>query len=829
MANNNPDLLYLRSREDLLRYEDARFNSLVQAVADFYSTRNDQSIWGNFLRALAIELSKLDYDYSYDLVNKDPSLLTPPDIRRRWAAPLYVSSNWPSTGQFDTQYKQMLVDLITAYKEGTTVKAIHDVILAYTGISINVVELYKQIGNGVFDQSDRNSISVSVQVGGSSSDPTTTVTSLAQLQTIIQSLYNAIALAKPAHVGLEFTTIFGVGTGEGPTSESEGLQCMLAPQNVTAQQFALLPADQQIFYKQSGYAAINPALYWIGTTKFPLGSLLRDSNGNFQLLTSIGVYPNTSGILQPSWGTQTGDVTADNELTWRNVSPNVASTSVNSGVLTVTLGFAVPISTGMTVKLINLGTSTFLNGVPLTVTGTSNAGTTFTANFTYPDYGTIFEPSGTATFPLPSTISNVQFGELDTDWRSLYQELYTNFCCAPCAAGQLCCDQEAQGITDTLRIFIKQIEYPPFGPMLWIAPLSNFKLNPDGTPAKDSKGEPIPLNPANPKTTVAAYGRKLLAQLTAAQWTALPSIFVNILNGMADGTNATYSYVPTTQFLHEGEYVTVQGFSNAALNVTAPVHNVYNLVANIQQVAISSNILTVTAPNSFKPGMLVTFAGTGEPFLNGQTVVVTSATGTQFTANFASPDYINPSGVGTAEVSTFQISMTATAALQSPSVTADAGMLTPTLQSAYYLKSGNYILGDPPINTDLTSPAVGSSWVPGGTVFQGQIVVDPNGNQQLALNAGVSDVNAPFGGWNVSLNGVTLDGGVSWRNIGRGTFGDPSTWVMILNMGTGATPPPPTGEVGNVDPNMLYGLVAPRLDQVWEVSGGDQDFIFGLY
>src|SRR5271157_3647205 len=160
--NNNPDLLYLRSREDLLQYEDARLNSLLQAMADFYTTRNDQSIWGNFLRALAIELSKLDYDYSYDIVNKDPSLLTPPDIRRRWAAPLYVSASFPSKQQFDAQFKLMLVQLLAAYRQGTTVQAIQDVIFAYTGIHIQVVEMYKQIGNGVYDQSDRNSISVTV-------------------------------------------------------------------------------------------------------------------------------------------------------------------------------------------------------------------------------------------------------------------------------------------------------------------------------------------------------------------------------------------------------------------------------------------------------------------------------------------------------------------------------------------------------------------------------------------------------------------------------------------------------------------------------------------
>jgi hypothetical protein len=819
MANNNPDLVYFKSRDDLLQYEDAKFNALIQAMANFYSTRNDQSIWGNFIRALAMELGRTDYGYNYDVVGKNPSFLTPSDIRRRWADPLYVSSNWPSLSQTDTQYKQMLVDLISAYQEGTTVKAIHDVILAYTGISVNVVELYKQIGDGVFDQSDRNAISVAVQVGGAGSNPLTTVTSLLQLQTIVQSLYNAIALAKPAHVGLEFTTIFG---------EGEDLQCIISPQNVTQAQFAQLPAYEQPFYGFTGYTAINPALYWKKSTVFPLGSLLRDSNGNFQLVTGIGVFPNNSGIAQPTWstvgatldihGNLVGPTTADNQLTWTGVSPAVESTSVTFNVLTVNLSFAVPVSTGTVVKLINLGVSTFLNNVPLTVTSVS--GNSFTASFTHPNYPAQAEASGTATFGLPGDITTVQFGLLNPTWKALYQQLYTNFCCVPC-------DSVPHGMTDTLRIFVQQVETPPSGPMLWVAPLANFRLNADGTVAKDSRGNPIPLSPANPKTTVAAYGRRLSAGLLPAQWQALPTVFVNILNGMSDGVNATYTYVPTTQFLHEGEYVTIQGFSAASLNVTAPVHDVFNLVANVRSTSIASNVLTVTAPNNLKVGMLVTFANTGEAFLNGQTVVVLSATPTAFTANFTAADYSNSFDTGTAEVSTFQIASTATVALQTPSVQADAGMLSPTLQSAYYLANNTYVLGTPPINSSLSSEAVGSSWVPGGTVFLGQIVVDPNGNQQLALNPGISGIHKPS--WNDTLDGSTPDNTVNWRNIGKNTFSDPTGWVQILNMGTGSTPPPPTGEVGNVDPNHLYGLVAPRLDLVWEISGGDDLNIFGLY
>jgi hypothetical protein len=785
MANNNPDLLYIRSRTDLLRYEDARFNSLIQAVADFYSTRNDQSIWGNFLRALAIELAKLDYDYGYDLVNKDPSLLTPPDIRRRWAAPLYISSNWPAPGQFDTQYKQMLVDLIAAYKMGTTPEAIHDVILAYTGISINVVELYKQIGNGIFDQSDRNAISVSVAVGGAGSNPLTTITSLTQLQIIVQSLYNAIALAKPAHVGLEFTTIFG---------EGEDLACIISPQILSAQQFAQLGTDEQAFYQFTGYTQLNPALFWRASTAFPLGNLLRDSNGNFQIVTSIGSLPNHSGLIVPGWNPTSGQNTTDFDLTWNNISPAVTGTAVSSNIVTVTLSFNVPLNIGVTVKLSNLGVSTFLNNVPLVVKSTS--GSTFTASFVHPDYATHAETQGTATFALPANITTVQYGSLTPTWQNLYQKLYTNFCCANGT-----CASTPQGMTDTLRIFVKQVEQPPFGPMLIQAPV---------------------LDPKNPKTTIAAYGRMLQPKLTPAQWAALPQVFVNITNAFADGINATYSYVPTTQFLHENEVLTITGFSNAALNLTAPIKNVFNSVANILGTSITSNVLTVKAPNTFVANQLVTLRGTAEPFLNGQSLIIITATPTAFTASFTHADYSNSADSGTAEVSTFQIASTATVALETPSPIANAGLLSPTLQAAYYFSNGMYILGLPPIQLS-PSVGVGSSWVPSGNVFQGQIVVDSNGNQQLALNSGVSGASLPP--WNLVKQGFTDDGTVVWRNVGRNTFSASTTWVQILNMATDQ----PTGEVGNWDANHQYGLLAPRIDQVWEISGGDQDFIFGLY
>ena len=809
--NNNPDLLYLRSREDLLQYEDARLNSLLQAMADFYTTRNDQSIWGNFLRALAIELSKLDYDYSYDIVNKDPSLLTPPDIRRRWAAPLYVSASFPSKQQFDAQFKLMLVQLLAAYRQGTTVQAIQDVIFAYTGIHIQVVEMYKQIGNGVYDQSDRNSISVTVTVGGvcTGNSPLTTVTSLLQLQTIIRSLYNAIALAKPAHVGLEFTTTFG---------ECEDLDCLISPRFVTQQQYALLPtAAEQAYFTRAGYAPVSPALFWKADTAFVLGNVLRDSNGNFQLLTSLGSPPNKSGAIVPVWGAPSLGTTADGNLAWQNISPAVVSTAVADDAVAVTLSYPVALFVGAVVRLANLTDATWLNNtptqsVPLTVASVSGA--SFTAHFAHPDYPTLAETAGTATFALPAAVTALQWDQLNTTWQGLYQKTYQNTC-APLTPLQ---PWFHPGIGDTLRIFVRQVEAGPQGPMLIQAPV---------------------LNPANPKTTVAAYGKLLCPQLTPAQWGTLPPIFVNILNGMADGTNARYGYVPTTQFLHEGEMLTITGFSSPALNVTARIGDVVNLASAINATSVSANVVTVASPNSFAPSMLATFSGlTSATFLNGQTLVIRSATPASFTVNFTHASYLSTADTGNAEVSTFTIPLAETVALEVPSPTGNAGLVTPTLQSAYYLSNGNYVLGLPPLA--VSGAGIGSNWVPGADVFQGQIVVDSNGNTQLALNHGVSGsyVSPPSKpSWATDQNATTNDNGVLWRNVGKDAFSASNTWVGVLNMNYEFDQDSPTtqcsfgftGEVGNVDPSHQYGLVAPRLDRAWEISGGDQLFIFGLY
>src|SRR5208282_6078804 len=199
----NPDVLYDKDRASLLKYEDARVNSLLQACANYYTSITDQSNWGAFLRVFAQELARLDYDYAYDLVGKDPRFLTPPDIIRRWELPLSIPADFPASGQFDLDFKLMMQRLLVAYRGGATLSDIAKVVFAYTlQTSITVVELYKLIGPGSFyDQSDRNTVLINVQVGD--------LTTLQALPGITGDLYGAVDLVKPAHVGVNLTTIFG--------------------------------------------------------------------------------------------------------------------------------------------------------------------------------------------------------------------------------------------------------------------------------------------------------------------------------------------------------------------------------------------------------------------------------------------------------------------------------------------------------------------------------------------------------------------------------------------------------------------------------------------
>lgn len=331
VSPTSPDILYIRTREDLLQYEDARFNSLIQAVANYYIVENDQSLWGDFLRAIAQELARLEYDYAYDIVNKSPIFLTPPDIKRRYAAPLYINRLYPTADpvQYDLTYKMMLVNLIPAYFQGATVQSLEDIITAYTGLDIKVLELYRFIGQGFFDQSDRNAISVSVDVGGN--NPLDDVQQLNQLQAITNALYGAIDLGKPAHVGLEFKTVFGA---------DEDLDAFVTQGTSVAYPSIVNPdgiTDKlRIFIRIVEAEPFNPMLYQapdllVGTPRTGLGpsqllawqpgiayviGQMVLANGFFQVVTTAGISGATIPVFNPTFGAQTADGVGT--LVWTN-------------------------------------------------------------------------------------------------------------------------------------------------------------------------------------------------------------------------------------------------------------------------------------------------------------------------------------------------------------------------------------------------------------------------------------------------------------------------------------------------------------------------------
>jgi hypothetical protein len=327
-----PDVYYIRTREDLLQYEDARFNGLIQAVANYYSTLNDQSLWGDFLRAISQELARLEYDYAYDVVNKSPIFLTPADIKRRYAAPLYINRVYPTLNpvQYDLGYKMMLVNLILAYFQGATVESLEAIITAYTGLNITVIELYKLIGQGVFDQSDRNTVSISVNVGGS--NPLDDVEQLNQLQPITNALYGALDLGKPAHVGLDFKVVFGadedlsafVTQGTSETYDivnSNGITDLLRIyiRVVEAEPFNPMLYQAPDLFAGTPRTGLGPSqvMSWQPNTIYVVGQIIL-ANGFFQIVTTSGqsgVGP-TSPVFNPTSGGHTSD--GAGTLVWTN-------------------------------------------------------------------------------------------------------------------------------------------------------------------------------------------------------------------------------------------------------------------------------------------------------------------------------------------------------------------------------------------------------------------------------------------------------------------------------------------------------------------------------
>jgi hypothetical protein len=120
----------------------------------------------------------------------------------------------------------------------------------------------------------------------------------------------------------------------------------------------------------------------------------------------------------------------------------------------------------------------------------------------------------------------------------------------------------------------------------------------------------------------------------------------DLINGNKDGCSLWVGIMPSSMTRDASGLVTVisdgHGYHNGDLiwvGRTTPSN--YNIeLGQVSNVQVSSNTLTVTAPNSFPVGMNVQFLQLGNAtFLNGQVVTVTTSSATQFTATFSHADY----------------------------------------------------------------------------------------------------------------------------------------------------------------------------------------------
>jgi hypothetical protein len=202
-----PDSGYLKSRAELINYELAAFAALLAGVPDCYRDGGDNTAWGFLLHALARKVGALDYLDQYALISRNPALLTPPDLLRQYGSLLPLGQDYPSSGQFDQDFKTMVLRMLKAYQHGARIAAFPALIEAFTGAdpsTFTVTEMYTLIGTPGVDVSYRNTIRIQVPIGGSSTGSSAFTSS----PHLIQDVYQAIAATKAAHIGVELIGVF---------------------------------------------------------------------------------------------------------------------------------------------------------------------------------------------------------------------------------------------------------------------------------------------------------------------------------------------------------------------------------------------------------------------------------------------------------------------------------------------------------------------------------------------------------------------------------------------------------------------------------------------
>src|SRR5271166_4195008 len=313
-----------------------------------------------------------------------------------------------------------------------------------------------------------------------------------------------------------------------------------------------------------------------------------------------GVVVSGGGSIQaPNW-TQ---VNNQSEYVWaggRDVGASIASTSVTSNVVTFTANNT--FSTGQIVLIQGLNSHPELNGQLLTVLSSGLSSTQFEANWTHANYSTANETQGgTAVYNPDFRVRN---------------------------AAVFVINEEYYGFVMDTKCTIWSNKSSMF-PMVFFDLADTWT----GSTAKRIAGA----------ASVPVY----YTNSTPAQQQGWQIFFLS-----EDGKFARYDFTQTNGVLE----LAGSGSFAFANNAPAPAAageaygalKVRSLSSPITATSITSNVLTVTTANNLKAGDIVNITGTAESFLNNQTVTVSTASGTNFTAAFTHINYTNASDTGTA-------------------------------------------------------------------------------------------------------------------------------------------------------------------------------------
>jgi Ice-binding-like len=514
-------------------------------------------------------------------------------------------------------------------------------------------------------------------------------------------------------------------------------------------------------------ATPNPVLHIIGTRNTPTGAntsnpqltdlikftfdtVTYELNGPIVLSTGarirgsydIAVLSNHDTIVAACLAEPIIANATITSVAFGGVTAAITATSVTANIITVTATNTFTVN--QTILLDGLTTSTFLNGQTVTVLTTN--GSSFTATFAHANYPTTAD-TGTASPAGILTLTTLQPASQFAPGQWLLLNGLTK---ATWLNGQIV---QVLTIDGTITAyFLYPGVYPPTADTGTAVPIGDSLLTME----------------LNPSSVLVPGSPKIIASSPPRTGNAYDAVSLVTANSLASGFGSGFGF----NFGNAAGSDIELYYESHPKNVTfADQIFTINLVNRQSDTAITgtalsaSGVLTVTANNNFVPGTIVTFENTQESFLNGQSVVVLSATPTQFTAEFIVP--ISPVNEELASAVNFAL-------LASETISnVGATVLTGGNLGLY---PGTVVTGiTPPPSPNFTPPA--TEHIADALAQQAQIDATTAWGYYLSQPAGTAEQ---------TLDGLTLAPGTYSTATGFGYnfgFGFGDSGSMTLNAG----------------------------------------------